>query len=366
MRVALLELRRRPGRFAVAGGALTLLSVLLFFLGGLLDGLFLNSTGAIRATDADVIVFSDDARASFLRSSLDDRVRTSIESLAGVDEVGGLGFSLLGVQIPGESDIADGAVIGYELTSSALPAPPETGQALADRRLAEFGLALGQTVLVGPAEVELAVVGWVDDTNYLLQGGLWVHPSTWREVQNRNRPDAPVADDEFQALVVRAGDVGGDELGALIDATTDATESLTERDAVLAIPGVKEQNRTFGAIIWVTVLVAGLVSALFFALVTIERQGIYAVFKAIGATSRTLTIGVVAQAVVVASGALALAGLITVLLSFRLPPDVPAQFEPRRAVLTFASVLVAAVVGALISLRRITAIDPASAIGAGA
>ena len=75
MRIALIELRRRPGRFSVAGAALTLLSILLLFLGGLLDGLTLNSTGAIRAHDADAIVFSDDARTSFLRSSIDDELR---------------------------------------------------------------------------------------------------------------------------------------------------------------------------------------------------------------------------------------------------------------------------------------------------
>ena len=39
MRLALRELRRRPGRFEVATTILTLVAVLLMFLGGLLDGL---------------------------------------------------------------------------------------------------------------------------------------------------------------------------------------------------------------------------------------------------------------------------------------------------------------------------------------
>ncbi|MDH3704562.1 MAG: ABC transporter permease, partial [Acidimicrobiia bacterium] len=192
MRVALLELRRKPGRFAVVAVALVLLSLLLLFLGALLDGLFLNSTGAIRSVDADGIVFSADARQSFLRSSIDDATRQSIESVDGVGETGGLGISLLGVTIPGEDDVADGAVAGYELGSSSLPAPPPPGDAYADRRLEEFGAEVGQTLLIGPAEVPLRIIGWVDDTNYLLQNGLWVEPDTWRQVQNQNRPDAPV------------------------------------------------------------------------------------------------------------------------------------------------------------------------------
>lgn len=367
MRVSLLELRRRPGRFAVAGSALTLLSVLLLFLGGLLDGLFLNSTGAIRANDADAIVFSDDARTSFLRSSVDVTTRTRVAAVDGVEAVGGLGISLLGLEIPGETEIADGAIAGYELASAKLPAPPPPGTAYADRRLEAFGAELGHTVLVGPAGVPLELVAWVDDTNYLLQGGLWVEPDTWRDVQNRNRPDAPVAGDEFQVLVVRtAADADAALVRDAIDTATGTTEALSERDAVFAVPGVTEQNSTFGAIIWVTVFVAGLVSALFFALMTIERQGLYAVLKAVGARSTTLVVGVVTQALVVAAGAFAIAGAITFLLSLALPPDVPAQFEIGRAAITLTSVVIASVLGALISLRRIISIDPASALGAGA
>ena len=46
-----------------------------------------------------------------------------------------------------------------------------------------------------------------------------------------------------------------------------------------------------------------------------------------------------------------------------LPAKVPLQLVPGRFVFTFVGVLVAAVLGSAISLRRVTRIDPASAIG---
>lgn len=46
MKLAWRELRRTPSRFAVATIILFLISVLLMFLGGLLDGLIGNATGA--------------------------------------------------------------------------------------------------------------------------------------------------------------------------------------------------------------------------------------------------------------------------------------------------------------------------------
>ena len=367
MRLALRELRRAPGKFLVVGGALAALSLLLLFLGGLLDGLFLNSTGAIRATHADAVVFSDDARESILRSTVTGETRAEIDTVDGVAETGGLGLSLLGVQIPGESEIADGAVTGYELGSGELPEPPPPGQAFADRRLKASGADLGDVVLVGPAESPLKITGWVEDTNYLLQNGLWVEPDTWRAVQNANRPDAPVAPDEFQTLIVRVEPgVDARELSGRVDTTTGATETVTEEAAIQAIPGISEQNATFTSVIGATFFVTALVVALFFALLTLERLGIYAVLKAIGAPSRTLVIGVLTQAIVVAVAAFVIGALISLGLAQVIPPEVPVQFEVSRAVFVLVGVVVAAAIGGLLSLRRIVRIDPASAIGAGA
>ena len=56
MRLALRELRRSKRRFAPTMVALALLVVLLLMLGGLLDGLYLGSTGALRAQKSTHVV----------------------------------------------------------------------------------------------------------------------------------------------------------------------------------------------------------------------------------------------------------------------------------------------------------------------
>ena len=252
MRTALRELRRRPGRFAVATGALTLLVVLLLFLGALLDGLYLGSTGAIRAQDADVFVYSADARDSFLRSRITSEQRATVEGVDGVAATGGMGLALVAGRVPGEEDLADTAVIGYELPNSTVPEPPAAGTAWADRRLEADGVEIGDTIAVGPAGTPIEVAGWVEDSGYLLQGSLWVEPDTWRQVQRESRPDAAVGDDVFQVLLVQAGPgVDAAELARRIDAATGgATKSLTRAEAVLSLPGTRQQNSTFRSIIF--------------------------------------------------------------------------------------------------------------------
>ncbi len=159
MSLPLKELRRRPSRFVVATVVLSFLATLLLFLGGLLDGLFLGSTGAIRAQQADVIVFSESARDSFLRSRITAEQRAQVEAAEGVEEVGGLGFVLLGAEVPGESEPADVAVAGYELAPKGVPEqPPAPGEGVADDRLRDQGVSVGDTILVGPAKSPVTII----------------------------------------------------------------------------------------------------------------------------------------------------------------------------------------------------------------
>ena len=362
MKLALKELRRRPGRFATATVILTLIAVLLMFLGGLLDGLIASSTGAIRAQDVDAIVYSDTAQASFVRSRIDPELRAQVEAVDGVTEVGGIGNVQLGARVPGNGprDLASVALFGYEIPPTGVPEAPAFGQAYADDTLKADGVEEGMVIELGPARTPIEVVGFVSDTNFNGQSGMWASPDTWRDVLSQNRPDAQLADGVFQALVVR----GSGDLPDEIDAATGATESFTVDGAVNAIPGVEQQSATFNQIIGVTVAIALVVIGLFFALLTVERTSLYGVLKALGAKSSTIFAGLVAQAVVVTLIAALIAGTLVVVLDLLIPPgSIPLQITPSRIITSIVLLLAAAVIGCAFSLRRVLRIDPASAIG---
>ena len=364
MKLALKELRRRPGRFATATVILTLIAILLMFLGGLLDGLIASSTGAIRAQDADAIVYSDTAQASFVRSRIEPELRAQVEAVDGVTEVGGIGNVQLGARVPGNGprDLASVALFGYELAPDGVPDAPAYGQAWADESIKADNVEEGMIIEVGPARTPIEIIGFVSDTNFNGQSSLWASPDTWRDTLSANRPDAQLGPGVFQGLIVR-GD--GDDLPDAIDiATGGATDSYTVDGAVNAIPGVSEQQGTFNQIIGVTVAIALVVIGLFFALLTVERTSLYGVLKALGARSSTIFAGLVAQAVVVTAIAALIAGTLVVLLDLLLPPgSIPLLVTPMRIVISVVLLLVAAVLGCSFSLRRVLRIDPASAIG---
>jgi putative ABC transport system permease protein len=366
MRLALREMRRVPGRFITAVIILTLIASLLMLLGGLLDGLVAQSTGAIQSQRGDLIVYSSTAEDSFLRSRITPETRATVAAVDGVTRTGGLGVVQLGGRVPGAGprDLANVALFGFEIPPDGVPEIPAVGEGYADSALKADDVKEGMTIRLGPARTPVKIIGFVDGTSYSGQGSVWAAPETWRRALAANRPAETLAPGVFQALVVETTGDPKSVAKAIDAATGGATRTLTVTEAANAIPGVEQQRSVFNQIIGVTVVVAIVVVALFFALLTVERTALYGVLKAIGARSRTLFGGVVLQAFVVTLIACAIGGSLAVILQLVIPPGtIPFVLTPGRVIVSTVFLLFAAVIGCAFSLRRVLRIDPAAAIG---
>jgi putative ABC transport system permease protein len=149
---------------------------------------------------------------------------------------------------------------------------------------------------------------------------------------------------------------------AIDQATGGTTQTLTRAEAVRAMPGVEQQESTFGYIRLVTLTVALVVVGLFLSFMTLERAPLYAVLKAIGASSRQLFVVLIVQVVMITLIAVAAAAAVTWGLT-QIPFELPTLMRPERLVETTAALTATAVIGSTLSLRRVVRVDPADAIG---
>lgn len=375
MTIALKELRRQPRRFAAVTVALTLLIVLLVVLGGFLDGLEKSQTGAYRAHEGDVLVFAPDAARQLQRSRIEMAVADELAALPSVEAVGSLDatFTVAGRAPRGAEDpvlqdpaLEDILLFGYDLATGTLPEPPPAGEAVVDRQLQRVaGVQVGDTIQIGPTSEPLRVDAVVDD---LTNGAptVWVGVGEWRRLAEAANPSAVPPEGVSQILVVRPS---GDPATAIADITSAAegtgaaVDPVTVEDAIAALDVVQQQSSTFRGIIWVTFVIALLVVALFFALITLERTGLYAVLKALGARTGELLAGLTAQAVVISIVALAAGFALSAAFVAALPPELPLRVELVRLVQIGVGTIVTAILGSLFTARRILRIDPAEAIG---
>jgi len=369
VRLALRELHRRPSRFVVATAILALISLLLIVLGGLMDGLTASSTDALRAQRGELIVYSSDAENSLVRSRITPGVRLEVERVAGARDVAGLGSVQLGARVPGRAprELVPVVLFGYQLAPRQLPnVVPVGSEVFADSSLESQGVRGGMTITLGPARSPVRIIGFLDGSRYSGQGTLWGSLDTWRAVIGANRPSERAGAGVQQALVVQTSGHSSSEEAAGIDrATGGATKTLTIDQAIQAVPGISAQQTTFNQIIGVTVAIGVLVVALFFALITVERVGLYGVLKAIGASSWTLFLGVMLQALVVALIASAIGVAAGIALDLAIPSggSIPYSASAGRLITSTVYLVVAALIGCGFSLRRVLRVDPAAAIG---
>lgn len=370
MPLALAEIRRARGRFTTIVVALALLVVLVLVLTALADGLFYDSSGAVRTVRGDLQVLSADAEGALGFSQLPPELGAELAEIDGVAAVGPVAvFQAGGRGAAGEVDLA---VFGVEpgrpgepaqLVEGRLPEAGEAGVAAVDTSLAEDGIGVGDTVTVAGSDQPLAVVGVVGDASYALQGTVWTPLPTFRELRAAALPETAGGPDTFAAYAVDVEE-GRDPraVAAAIDAAADTT-TVPRSEAASSDPLLSAQNAVLRAVVGATLVVAGLVVALFFALLTLEKRGLFAVVKALGARTGYLATGVVTQAVIASVVGLALGGLLTALLALVIPEAVPTRFRPQSVATVVALTLPTGVLGAALSFRRIARIDPAAALG---
>ncbi|MFV0524876.1 MAG: ABC transporter permease [Acidimicrobiales bacterium] len=366
MSIALKELVRDPRRFLPVWIALTLLVVLLVVLAGFLDGLSRSQTGPYRAYDGDVWVFDPDADLQLQRSRLADTAVT-VDSVPGIAALGTLDatFTVAAVGDTGEDPdrLQDVVLYGYELATSTLPQAPADGGVIVDRQLQrQVPFEVGDTITIGPSDEPMTVTAIVDD---LTNGAptVWVNPDEWRRLVATINPAALPPPGLHQALTVRPAE--GTDAASLATAISglDGAQGATIAEAIDALSVVQQQNSTFTAIIAVTFVVSLLVVALFFALITLEQSRLYAVLKALGARTGELLRGISVQAVVITALALVVGIAISAAMMAVLPPTLPVRVLPVRIVQISLGLMVTALVGGLLTARRILRIDPASSIG---
>src|SRR5690606_28021317 len=124
-----------------------------------------------------------------------------------------------------------------------------------------------------------------------------------------------------------------------------------------------QQKITLNGIVYTTFVVAAIVVGLFFALVTLEKRNEYAVLKAIGMPNRKLVAAIFVQALIASAVGYVFGLALSRVVGLLLPSTVPALCPAETATAPLGVALSVGSLGAIFSLRRVTRLVPANALG---
>ena len=363
MFLAIRDIRFAKGRFALMGGVVALITLLLVMLAGLTAGLGNQSTSAIAALPADRLVFGAPAgsgpEASFTESEVTGAQVAAWSAREGVGTAEALGVSQGRLQALDDGGVPAGtanvAVFGAGSGSRLAPAPVAEGTVVVgDATAQDLDLAVGSRVAVGGTE--LAVSAVVPEQWYSHTSVVWTTLADWRKL-------AHLAGSEAVATVAAVSFEDGAGVDVAAADRAAGTVSASREGSFQALGSYRSEN---GSLLLMQAFLYGisaLVIVAFLTVWTVQRTRDIAVLKAMGGSSGyVLKDAMVQAAVVLVAGAAAggTAGVLGGLLAARAAPFLT---TPQTTLLPVAGIVALGLAGAALAVRGITRVDPLLALG---
>ncbi|HET7326505.1 MAG TPA: ABC transporter permease [Nocardioidaceae bacterium] len=358
MFVAWKDLRFAKGRFALMGTVVVLITILVGLVSGLTAGLARASTSAITDLPADHLVFSAPAAGgdpSFTTSSVGEQTWTAWARVPGITSADPLGITTTRAEAGDRT--ASVSAFGVEAGSGLAPAAGQLQDGsvvLSTGAADDLHAQPGDSITLAGQHLRVAAVA--GDASYSHTPVIWTSLADFQYLS-----DGP---DDSRATVIALRTSSTSDLAAA-DAEL-STRTVSRDDALSAIGSFTAENGSLQLMRGFLFAISALVIGAFFTVWTIQRSGDVAVLKALGASTRYLLRDALGQAVVLlvlgtATGAAIAAGV---------GAAIGATGAAVPFVLNLSTIAVPALImialgaaGAALSIRRITSVDPLTALG---
>lgn len=377
MFLAIRELRFARGRFSLMGVVIALIAVLVVLLSGLSSGLVNDGVSGLKSMPASAFAFDEGTMTdnAFSRSLVDDEQREHWRSADGVERAEPMGVSIVNGTTDDDHQvdltlfgIVPGGFLEPELSDGAAIGAKPGGIVVSETAREEAGLELGTVITIDRIGLELTVVGFTQGQATFGHVDVAYLPiDTWRLIAANAAQPGPPTSEQIGALDYEYSSVIALQTTESVDlAAIDeraGTTSMTLTESFNASPGYEAETLTLSMIQVFLYAICALVVGSFFTVWTIQRKGEIAILRAVGASRNYLLRDSMAQAAILLIGFTAIGVAVGVGLGALMPASMPfdLEFEP----ILIASLLTIALglIGAALSVLRITRVDPLSALG---
>jgi putative ABC transport system permease protein len=186
---------------------------------------------------------------------------------------------------------------------------------------------------------------------------IWTSLDTWR----RTAPPTGADDGPSATVIVLSTTARADT--AAVDHQA-GTRTVTVEDSLSAIGSYTSENGSLQLMRGFLFAISALVVGAFFTVWTIQRSGDVAVLKALGASTARLLEDALGQAVVLlVGGTLAGTAIAAALGALLADSAVPFLLTPGTVLVPAVVIILLGALGAALSVRRITSVDPLTALG---
>ncbi|MGW0990197.1 ABC transporter permease [Streptomyces sp. NPDC002486] len=359
MFVAWSDLKFAKGRFALMGTVIVLITLLVGLLSGLTAGLGQQNISAITGLPADKIAFqapSGGQDVSYSSSTVTAEQWQQWARTPGVKGAEPLGITTTKATAGDKST----GVSAFGVQPGSRLAPhsdklDERSVVLSTTAADDLGIRAGDTFTLAGRQLTVAAVE--GDAFFSHTPVVWTSLDGWQKAA----PPTAGGDGPTATVIALTTASGADTAAA--DQAAD-TKTVSKDDSLSAIGSYTSENGSLQLMRGFLFAISALVIGAFFTVWTIQRSGDVAVLKALGASTPNLLKDALGQAVVLLTGGTLIgAGVAAGLGALVAGSAVPFLLTPATVLLPAAVMILLGALGAGLSIRRITSVDPLTALG---
>ena len=221
------------------------------------------------------------------------------------------------------------------------------GEIVLDRSLEEDGIQVGDVLTNNQFNGELKVIGFADQKKYSHAPVAFIHMDNYKEMYRVNT---------MQLLFIPTQDQ---------PQSIDGLQSFSKNQFLNTIASYSAEQMSLNMIIWFLVAISGMLFAIFFYMMNVQKIGLYGILKAIGVKTSTLFRMMWAQMFFITAVALVLSIALSQGFNSIAPEGMPFSLTMTTTIQLSILFIIIGFIGASLSGLQIRKVEPLQAIQQG-
>ncbi len=340
MKMAWKEMKKYKLRYTILGSIIFLISLLTLSISGLASGLSQDNAALIKNMPEGTFYMEESAEENHSFSALSDE---QIDSLKDADS----DVTLFSIQMGEFQDNEDKKHSLAYVSADDSVIFPETapGEIVVDQSFQEEGFEVGDTVSTSLMDKDLTITDFAEQEKFSHSPVGFINSEDFFEMYRT---------DTFQLAFTTAAEEPVDELS-----------HFNNGDFLNTIPSYSAEQMSLNMIIIFLYVISGMLFAIFFYMINVQKLGTFGILKAIGVKTFTLFKMMWTQMFIITIISLLLAVGVSQLFNMFAPSGMPFHLTASMVLLSSGAFMIIGFIGATLSGIQIKQVEPMQAINQG-
>lgn len=340
MKMAWKEMMKYKMRYLILGSIIFLISFLTLIITGLANGLSYDNAALVKNMPEGTYYMEREAEEEYSFSEIDDSQAQAIRS----EHPDAVFFSIQMGEL--EDDSGQKHSIAY-VTATDNDIFPDVGEGevVLDSSVTEDGIELNDELSTDLMDEPFTVSDFEEQEKFSHAAAAFVHPDDFESMYQSNTFQLAFTEDEEKDI---------DEMAV-----------FSQNQFLDTVPSYSAEQMSLNMIIAFLFVISGMLFAIFFYMINVQKLGTYGILKAVGVKTMTLFRMMWVQMTIITILSLALSVVLSQLMTVFLPEDMPYMLTAEASIIMAAGFFVIGFIGASLSGFQISKVEPMEAINSG-